>query len=883
MERKKSEFDKVFSAWDILVIAFGAMIGWGWVVSSGDWIVKGGVLGAVIGFAISGTMIFFVGLTYAELTTAMPQCGGEHVFSYKAMGPIGSYVCTWAIILGYVSVVCFESCALPTIITYIYPGFLKGYLYSVAGFDVYASWMVVAVGMALLITYINIRGAKTAALLQTILTAIIGAIGILLIVASAISGDSSTLSGQLFIGDTSGDMIRNIIKVAVITPFFFIGFDVIPQASEEINVPLKKIGKILILSIVLAVIFYALIILSVGYVMSRNDILTSLNQSGLVTADAMAKAFNSDIMAKVLILGGMCGIVTSWNSFLIGGSRAIYSMAESYMIPRFFVKLHHKYKTPVNALYLIGILSAIAPLFGRKMLVWIVDAGNFGCCFSYCMVALSFLILRKKDPEMARPYKVKHYKIVGTVAVLMSGMMVLMYVIPNSGASLVWQEWLMAGGWSILGGVFFVVCKSKYGEKFGSHIDVEIREDEEVYKDKLSNVADAIATVKNKEAIKKEVPSLSFDYFLPVNIVFGCGKSAEAGIYAKQYGKKALIVTGHSSAKKSGLYDKVNNSLISQGLETVLFDKVSQNPLTTTAIEGAELAKVNKCDVVVAIGGGSIMDCAKAIAFLSANDGDINDYIFNKKVSDVALPLVLIPTTCGTGSEGNGFAVLTNPENGDKKSLRCNAIVAKVSIVDPECMMTMPKHVLASVGFDALCHCIEAYTSTISQPFTDALSIYAIELISKNLVKLYKGQGGKESWESITLASTIGGMVINTAGVTLAHGMEHPASGLKDIVHGKGLAALTPVIIEASYKGSRFKFAKIARILGGLTAEDCAVKIRSMIKDLDLDVTLGDLGLTKADIPWMVENCMKVSAAGIKNNPVVFSASEIADLYEKAM
>ena len=125
MEKKKSEFDKVFSAWDILVIAFGAMIGWGWVVSTGDWIGRGGVLGAVIGFAIGGIMVFFVGLTYAELTAAMPQCGGEHVFSYKAMGPVGSFICTWAIILGYVSVVCFEACALPTIITLYLSWILK--------------------------------------------------------------------------------------------------------------------------------------------------------------------------------------------------------------------------------------------------------------------------------------------------------------------------------------------------------------------------------------------------------------------------------------------------------------------------------------------------------------------------------------------------------------------------------------------------------------------------------------------------------------------------------------------------------------------------------------------------------------------------------------
>ena len=417
MEKKKSEFDKVFSAWDILVIAFGAMIGWGWVVSTGDWISRGGVLGAVLGFAIGGVMIFFVGLTYAELTAAMPQCGGEHVFSYKAMGPVGSFICTWAIILGYVSVVCFEACALPTIITYIYPKFLKGYLYTVAGFDIYASWLAVAMIVAFLITFINIKGAKTAATLQTILTAIIGGVGILLIVASVVSGDSSNLTPQLFAGNTGGTIFKTVLSVAVMTPFFFIGFDVIPQAAEEINVPLKKIGKIMILSIVLAVAFYALIILGVGYVMGPSDIVKSQAGSGLVTADAMAKAFHSSIMSKVLIVGGMCGIITSWNSFLIGGSRAMYSMAESYMIPRTFRKLHKTHKTPVNALYLIGGLSILAPLFGRKMLVWIVDAGNFGCCLAYCMVSLSFIILRKKAPEMARPYKVKHYKIVGVLAV----------------------------------------------------------------------------------------------------------------------------------------------------------------------------------------------------------------------------------------------------------------------------------------------------------------------------------------------------------------------------------------------------------------------------------------------------------------------------------
>ena len=132
-----------------------------------------------------------------------------------------------------------------------------------------------------------------------------------------------------------------------------------------------------------------------------------MNQvGGLVTADAMAIAFNSDAMAKVLIIGGLCGIITSWNSFLIGGSRALYSMACAHMIPPYFAKLHPKHKTPVNALILLGVITTIAVFFGKKMLLWVVDAGNFGCVLAYFMVSVSFLVLRVKEPDMERPYKV---------------------------------------------------------------------------------------------------------------------------------------------------------------------------------------------------------------------------------------------------------------------------------------------------------------------------------------------------------------------------------------------------------------------------------------------------------------------------------------------
>ena len=461
-----NKFNKVMSATDILVVAFGAMIGWGWVVSSGKWIQNAGVLGTIIGFIIGGITIFFVGLTYAELTPAMPKVGGEHVFSYKAFGPVGSFICTWSLILSYIGVVCFEAVSLPTIIQYIFPSIAKGYMYSVAGSPVYASCVAIAGVFTIGIILLNIKGIKAASIFQTILTIVIAIVGVILVVASALNGSSENLDNQFLIGEGTAS-IKNILSVAVVAPFFLFGFDVIPQVAEEINVSLKKIAKVLLLSIICAVSFYGLVVFAVGYALNSNEISAALEGSGLVTANAMEKVFNSTVMAKILILGGLCGVITSWNSFLIGGSRAIFSMAEAKMIPGRFSLLHPKHKTPTNALLLIGVLSFVAPFFGRTMLVWISDASSLACCVAYCMVSLSFLVLRKKEPDLKRPFKVKHYKFVGITASLLSGFLVVLYIIPNSGCSLTKEEWIIVLGWAVLGVAFSIACKQRYKEKFG--------------------------------------------------------------------------------------------------------------------------------------------------------------------------------------------------------------------------------------------------------------------------------------------------------------------------------------------------------------------------------------------------------------------------------
>ncbi len=376
---------------------------------------------------------------------------------------------------------------------------------------------------------------------------------------------------------------------------------------------------------------------------------------------------------------------------------------------------------------------------------------------------------------------------------------------------------------------------------------------------------------------------MDFQYNLKVNLIFGRGKADTIGEAASSYGKKALVVTGTGSTKRSGLLDRVVSSLNEADIETAVFDKVTQNPLTDTVYEGAALAKENGCDMIIGVGGGSIMDAAKAIAFCFKNDGDISDYIFGRKQGCGALPILLIPTTCGTGSEGNQIAVLTNPETKDKKALYTMQIMPSVSIVDPDVMRTMPRSVLSSVGFDAFTHSLEAYTSKKANPLTDAYALMAIKLIAENLPKLMTNYDDDSAWEAVSLASTLGGMVIGAAGVSAAHGMEHPASGLKNIVHGRGLAALTPPIVERLAPALPDKFTEVSKILGGKCEKDCADSIRRFLKAIELEVTLGDLGITVGDIDWLTENCMKISIGNLNNAPVVFDKEEVSKIYREAI
>ncbi|WP_110685632.1 APC family permease [Salinicola aestuarinus] len=457
------EFVRVLARADVLALAFGAMIGWGWIVLTGSAILDGGSVGAILAFVVGGIAVLLVGLTYAELAAAMPRVGGEHVYSYRALGHAASFICTWSIVLGYVSVASFEAVALPTVFEYLFPGYAVGHLWTVAGWDVQASWVAVGVIGSLVMMIINYFGISTAALLQKVVTGLILVVGVMFVTGSLFTGEAVNMQ-PLFASGESG-AIGGIVAVLVLVPFLFVGFDVIPQAAEEINLPYRDIGKVLVLSVLMAVVWYVLIVLGTSLMLDGE----ALGSSALSVPAAMEAVFGGAWAGNLMVLAGIAGIITSWNAFYIGGSRAIYALAHSGMLPAFLGKLHPKYKTPTNAIILIGVLSTLAPFFGRPALVWLVDAGGLGIVIAYLVVAVSFLILRRREPDMPRPYRVSCGIVVGILAVLMSLGMLFAYL-PGSPSALVPVEWLIFGVWMVGGLALYGWARGRYGREMGDRI-----------------------------------------------------------------------------------------------------------------------------------------------------------------------------------------------------------------------------------------------------------------------------------------------------------------------------------------------------------------------------------------------------------------------------
>ena len=274
--------------------------------------------------------------------------------------------------------------------------------------------------------------------------------GLVLASGALASGSAANLAPLMV------DGVGGILGVVVMVPLMFVGFDVIPQAAAEIDLPPARIGALVVVSVLCAVAWYVLIILAVGWALDA----PARADAELTTAAAASTAWSGEWAGRLLVGGGIAGIVTTWNAFLVGASRLLYVLGTSGQLPAWIAggRGHH---APARALWAICAVSCLAPWFGRPALVWLVDAGSLGVIVAYAVVALAFLTLRRREPALARPYRVRHGEWVGAAALVLALGIGTLYL-PWSPSALVWpQEWLICGAWAALGAVLFLLGSAR--------------------------------------------------------------------------------------------------------------------------------------------------------------------------------------------------------------------------------------------------------------------------------------------------------------------------------------------------------------------------------------------------------------------------------------
>lgn len=455
-----NKLSKVLGRTDIIAIGFGTMVGWSWIMMTTSWVNEAGILGAVIAFLIGGAIILAIGLVYGELTAALPLAGGEFAFIYRAMGRNSAWLVGWIMTLAYMGVAAWEGIALATAIDYILPIPKFGPLMEIAGYQVYLSWALVGVAGALIITLLNLIGVKSALLFQVMATAALIIIAIVIFLGGVTFGDIDNM-GRPF---ESG---RGFFYVLLMVPAMLIGFDIIPQSAEEMNIGPKNIGKMIVVCIIISLLWYLIMIIGVGLAAPAE-----IRFSGIIPmTDVAAYLFSSQAFSTIIVFGGILGILTTWNGFFIGATRLIYAMGRAWVIPPVFGSVHRKYKTPWAATLLVGLVCVIAPFFGQNALIWFINTSSLSALISYCFVIMAFLILRKKDAGLDRPFRIKGGMVFGRITFAVSIMYLIAYISSEVIAGGNAPEFIIIAAWVVVGAALAAAAKFKDG-----HISAEERE-----------------------------------------------------------------------------------------------------------------------------------------------------------------------------------------------------------------------------------------------------------------------------------------------------------------------------------------------------------------------------------------------------------------------
>ncbi|CAM3836429.1 L-threonine dehydrogenase [Xenorhabdus thuongxuanensis] len=378
-------------------------------------------------------------------------------------------------------------------------------------------------------------------------------------------------------------------------------------------------------------------------------------------------------------------------------------------------------------------------------------------------------------------------------------------------------------------------------------------------------------------------------FFIPPVNKIGMGCMTEAVELMKNYGyRQALIVTDRV-LNEIGVVGKVQALLADVGIKSAIYDGTKPNPTTINVGEGLEILRQHNCDCVISLGGGSPHDCAKGIALVAANGGDIRDYEGVDRSAKPQLPLIAINTTAGTASEMTRFCIITDVERHIKMAIVDKNVTPILSVNDSALMAGMPKGLTAATGMDALTHAIEAYVSTAANPITDACALKAVTMISNYLRRAVEDGHDMEARENMAYAQFLAGMAFNNASLGYVHAMAHQLGGFYDLPHGVCNAVLLPHVQRFNAKVSAARLRDIAAAMGvevgalndTQAAEACIHAISELAKDVNIPSGLSELNVKEEDLPILATNALK-DACGF-TNPIQASHEEIVAIFKAAM
>ncbi|NYZ79501.1 iron-containing alcohol dehydrogenase [Candidatus Micrarchaeota archaeon] len=361
---------------------------------------------------------------------------------------------------------------------------------------------------------------------------------------------------------------------------------------------------------------------------------------------------------------------------------------------------------------------------------------------------------------------------------------------------------------------------------------------------------------------------MGWEFQLPTKIIFGRGSLSR--VWENVDRKKVLFVTGKSRFREEPL-GRIKKQL--SNAQVSVYDNVEPNPTHQNVDGGVEVIEKEGCELVIALGGGSVIDAAKLMASIAVNKGKAYDYAFQKKrIEKKGLPLIAIPTTAGTGSEVTPFAVISDKEKKLKAPIRNRQLFPKVAVVDPELTASMPAELTANTGVDALAHALEALWSKKAQPITDYLALRAAKLIFDNLKKACQEPENMDAREEMSLASLLGGMAISNAWTCAAHAISYPLTINFGVAHGNACSLTLPEVMEFNALRSE-KINRITQLYG-------PEKMRELFKEIGLKTRLSEFGIKKDDIPLIADG---VVASTLETNLVEMKKEDIITMLEKIL